>query len=74
MREASTTEVQKRFSEFIDVALTEPVTIRRHNRDTVVLVSAVRFKEMEAALANPMYAHEIPNQLASEVEAADYGK
>jgi len=74
MREATTTEVQKHFGEYIDAAILEPVTITRHNRETVVMISATRFKEMQEALSKPMYAHEISDELAGDLEAAEYGK
>ena len=74
MREATTTEVQKHFGEFIDTALSEPVTITRHNRETVVMLSAARFKEMQEALSKPMYAHEVSHELARDIEAAEYGE
>lgn len=74
MSSATTTDVQKRFGEYVDLALREPVTITRHNRETVVMVSAARFREMEAALSRPMFAHEVPDDLALAIEKAEYGK
>lgn len=74
MASASTTEVQKRFGEYVDKALREPVTVTRHNRDTVVMVSAERFREMERALSKPLFAHEVSDELAFEIEKAEYGK
>lgn len=74
MPSATTTEVQKRFGEFVDLALSTPVTITRHNRETVVMVSATRFKEMERALSKALFAHEVPNELIREVEKAEYDR
>ena len=71
---ATATEVQKGFGEYIDKALREPVMITRHNRETVVMLSAETYKEMRAALSKALYAHEVPDEVARLIEDAEYGR
>ncbi len=74
MATATATQVQKGFGAYIDKALREPVTITRHNRETVVMLSAETYKQMQAVLAKALYAHEVPDEVARLIEDAEYGR
>ncbi|MEG3617712.1 hypothetical protein V5T82_04530 [Magnetovibrio sp. PR-2] len=51
------------------------MTVTKHNREAYVLVRADRFKAMEEALRpQPVFAHEVSDELAAEIEVAEYGK
>ena len=39
-------EIQKRFGEFQDIALVEPVTITKYGRDSVVMLSVAEYRKM----------------------------
>ncbi len=41
-------EAKEKFGTLVDTARREPVTITRHNRSSVVVISAERFEELEA--------------------------
>jgi len=74
MPSARATEVRKRFGKYVDIAQREPVTITRHDRETVVMVSAARFRELERALSASLFAHEVPDDLAREIRKAEYSE
>jgi len=42
-------EAKEKFGVLVDTARREPVTITKHNRSSVVVISAERFDELEAA-------------------------
>ena len=50
----------------------EPVTITRHGRDSLVLVSSETFEQMKAAYYAPKhyYAWELPDEIVKAIEAA----
>ncbi len=44
----SSKEAKEKFGIMMDTAIKEPVTITKHNRPTVVVVSSERYAELEA--------------------------
>ena len=42
-------EAKEKFGTLVDTARREPVTITKHNRANVVMISVERFEELEAA-------------------------
>jgi prevent-host-death family protein len=47
MQKASAAVVAKNFGKFREAALSEPVTIQNHGRDTVVMVSAKEYHRLK---------------------------
>ena len=48
MTEVTSKEAKERFGVVIDAARREPVTVTRHKRKWVVIISAERYEELEA--------------------------
>lgn len=74
MYKVSATELQKNIGEFMDKALQEPVCVTKHSRESIVLVSAERYKQMEDMIAKSMFVHEAPEHVIDLIKDAEYGK
>lgn len=67
-------EFQKRVGEFADIARREPVTITRHGRSTLVLLSIEdyqRLKEIEARSTKAVSVAELPSETVETMRNAD---
>lgn len=46
MKSVSATEAKQRFAAIVDAAQTEPIVVRRQNRDVAVIISPERYERM----------------------------
>ncbi len=74
MRTTSATEFQKCVGEFSDIARREPVTVTRHGRPSLVLLSAEdyhRLKQIEERNTKVMKTTELPEETMTAMMNAD---
>jgi prevent-host-death family protein len=74
MPTTSATEFQKHVGEFSDIARREPVTVTRHGRPSLVLLSAEdyrRLKQIEERTTKAMKIWELPEDLRDAMMNAD---
>jgi prevent-host-death family protein len=74
MPTTNATEFQKRVGEFSDIARREPVTVTRHGRASLVLLSAEdyqRLKQIEERATKVMKLWELPDDLTLAMKNAD---
>lgn len=74
MPKTSATEFQKRVGEFSDIARREPVTVTRHGRASLVLLSAEdyqRLKQIEERATKVMHISELPAETWDAIANAD---
>lgn len=65
-------QLAKQFGAYAEKAQREPVTITRHGRDSLVLMSSETFEQMKAAYYAPKhyYAWELPDEIVKAIEEA----
>jgi prevent-host-death family protein len=66
-------DFQKRVGEFSDIARREPVTVTRHGRPSVVLLSAedyARLKQIEERATKAIKIRELPRETIRAMQAA----
>jgi prevent-host-death family protein len=66
-------DFQKRVGEFSDIARREPVTVTRHGRPSVVLLSAedyARLKQIEERATKAIKIWELPQETIRAMQAA----
>jgi prevent-host-death family protein len=63
-------ELQKQFGTYSEAAQREPVTITKHGRDSLVLVSSETFEKMSQVYFAPKhyYSSELPDDVVEEIE------
>jgi prevent-host-death family protein len=74
MPTTSATDFQKRVGEFSDIARREPVTVTRHGRPSLVLLSAEdyqRLKQIEGRVTKAMHISEVPAETWDAIANAD---
>ena len=67
-------EFQKRIGEFSDIARREPVTVTRHGRPSLVLMSAEdyeRLKQVEQRVTKALRLADLPRETVDAIRAAD---
>jgi len=73
MATTSATNFQKRVGEFSDIARREPVTVTRHGRPSLVLLSAEdyrRLKQIEERVTKVLATRDLPRKtIAAMMEA-----
>lgn len=68
------TDFQKRVGEFSDIARREPVTVTRHGRPSLVLISAEdyqRLKQIEARATKALKVTDLPAETIAALANAD---
>jgi prevent-host-death family protein len=72
MVRVSAAELQKQFGAYSEKAQREPVTITKHGRDSLVLVSSETFEKLREAYFAPKhyYAWELPDDVVKAIEEA----
>jgi prevent-host-death family protein len=68
----SASDAQKRFGEMVDTALREPVMVQRHGRDVVTMISVDEYKRLRRLERDSLAAHEVDDDTARLIEAAEY--
>ena len=68
---ASASDVQKNFGAYHDQALTEPVRVTKHGRETVYIVSARTFHPLRQAMRRSLSAAELTNTEMVLIRAAE---
>jgi prevent-host-death family protein len=68
----SASDAQKRFGELVDAALREPVMVQRHGRDVVTMISVDEYKRLRRLERDSLAAHEVDDDTARLIEAAEY--
>ncbi|NFV80954.1 type II toxin-antitoxin system Phd/YefM family antitoxin [Magnetospirillum aberrantis] len=68
----SASDAQKRFGEMVDMALREPVMVQRHGRDVVTMISVDEYKRLRRLERDALAAHEVDDDTARLIEAAEY--
>ncbi|CAA7623025.1 type II toxin-antitoxin system Phd/YefM family antitoxin [Magnetospirillum sp. UT-4] len=68
----SASDAQKRFGEMVDMALREPVMVQRHGRDVVTMISVDEYKRLRRLERDSLAAHEVDDDTARLIEAAEY--
>lgn len=74
MIKTSASEFQKRVGEFSDIARREPVTVTRHGRASVVLISAedyARLRAYETRASTAVHVSELPDETMEAILNAD---
>ena len=74
MATTSATDFQKRVGEFSDIARREPVTVTRHGRASLVLLSAEdyqRLKQIEERATKALRIYELPAETLAAMANAD---
>lgn len=72
MTRVSSAEFQRRIGAFTEMAQREPVIVTKHDRESVVLVSAVEFARLLALdTRQSMHVWELPDDLATALDAAE---
>ncbi len=68
----SASDAQKRFGEMVDMALREPVMVQRHGRDVVTMISVDEYKRLRRLERDSLAAHEVDDDTARLIAAAEY--
>jgi prevent-host-death family protein len=71
-RIVSASDAQKRFGEMVDAALREPVMVQRHGRDVVTMISVEEYRRLRRLEREALAAHEVDEDTARLIEAAEY--
>ncbi len=71
MRHVSSQELQRNIGQVQDMALQEPVSITRHGRERLVLLSAEEYQRLKQRDKQALAAQEIPDWLAQELAATE---
>jgi len=70
MPKVTSAEFQKNFGTYTDAARHEPVTITKHGRESLVMLTADEYKRLKAFdTRRAYYAHEIPPDMLAELDA-----
>lgn len=64
-------DVGKNFGRFADRALVEPVTITKHGRDHLVLLSAAEYERLKRRDRQVYRTHDLPDELIEAIRAAE---
>ena len=70
----SASEFQKRVGEFSDIARREPVTVTRHGRPSLVLISAEdykRLRQIEQRMTKALRTSDLPRETVDAIRTAD---
>lgn len=67
----STAEFIKNFGQLADQALTEPVTITKHGRDRLVVLSVEEYERLKRRDRQVYRAGEVPADLVEAIREAD---
>lgn len=67
----STAEFIKNFGQLADQALTEPVTITKHGRDRLVMLSVEEYERLKRRDRQVYRAGEVPADLVEAIRTAD---
>ncbi|MDK9722441.1 MAG: type II toxin-antitoxin system Phd/YefM family antitoxin [Rhodospirillales bacterium] len=71
MRHVSSQELQRNIGQVQDMALQEPVSITRHGRERLVLLSAEEYQRLKNRDKQALAVEEIPDWLAREIGEAE---
>ncbi len=74
MPTTSASDFQKRFGEFSDIARREPVTVTRHGRPSLVLISAEDYERLKQIEQHATRAIKVPKLPKSTVKALKTAK
>ena len=69
----STADFIKHYSEIADRALGEPVTITKHGRDRLVVVSAAEYERLKKRDRQVFHAAELPDDVLELIAKAEVG-
>ncbi len=67
----STADFVKNFGQLADRALTEPVTITKHGRDRLVVVSAAEYERLKRRDRQVMASAELPDRVLERIAQAE---
>ncbi len=67
----TTADFVKNFGQMADKALTEPVTITKHGRDRLVMVSATEYERLKRRDRQAMRSEDLPEQVLASIAEAD---
>jgi antitoxin StbD len=74
MARVTSTALQKQFGKWAEKAITEPVAIERHGRESLYLISAERYQAMRRLEHRSFGAEDVSDELLKLIEKAEYGK
>ena len=69
----TTAELIKNFGQLADQALTEPVTITKHGRDRLVMLSVEEYQRLKRRDRQVYRAEQIPQEIAEAIAATEPG-
>ncbi len=69
----SATDAPHRFGELVDAALREPVMVQREGRDVVTMIAVEEYRRLRRLEREALAAHEIDDETARLIEAAEHG-
>jgi prevent-host-death family protein len=64
-------EYQRNPGKYNDLALREPVTITKHGREQLVVLSADMFKQWQKNQQRHYYTHELPQDIIDQIVNAE---
>jgi len=70
MISVTATEFQRKFGQYEDTALVEPVSITRHGREKVVLISKETFDRLNSLAPKAMLASELSDEDSQNIRQA----
>ncbi|MCT8266812.1 type II toxin-antitoxin system Phd/YefM family antitoxin [Afifella sp. JA880] len=72
MIKVTAAELQRQFGRYGDLALKEPVSVRHHGRDSLVVLSAEEYARLKALdTRQAVYPWELPADLREALETAE---
>lgn len=70
----SATSLQKKIGLWIETAIREPVSVQRHGRESVYIISALEYHRLKRLERQALSADEISDDVAALIERAEYGQ
>lgn len=70
----SATSLQKKIGLWIETAIREPVSVQRHGRESVYIISALEYHRLKRLERQALSAEEVSDEAAALIEKAEYGQ
>ncbi|MCA0432266.1 MAG: type II toxin-antitoxin system Phd/YefM family antitoxin [Proteobacteria bacterium] len=68
-------ELQKKFGQYREIAIREPVSITHHGRESLVVMSAQEYQRLKALDTRRAYhAHALPDEILAELDKGYQGE
>ena len=67
-------KVQKQFGRWVEQAIREPISVLRHGRESVYIISAEEYHRLKRLERVALSVEEISDEVAQLIEDAEYGR